>query len=115
MSASASASASVAGGATGIGGGDAARPVLEEQEGSGQGGGSSGFRSGLMMEGDSSAFGPLGQIEENAAGGGVEDMEIEHDAGAAFSQQHVRCNRMGGYCGVVVFCRVVIVWVKQLL
>lgn len=44
---------------------------VDDEDNRGVGGGSSGFRSGLMMEGDSSAFGPLGQIEEDG-GGGVE-------------------------------------------
>lgn len=84
-----SASASATGGAVGSTGGDSARPIVEEQEAGGQGAGSSGFRSGLMIEGDSNAFGPLGQIEENG-GGGVEDMELEHDGSAASRPQQVR-------------------------
>lgn len=92
MSRSAMSASAAGGAAAGTSGGDPARSATEEQEGGGHGAGSSGFRSGLMMtmEGDSSAFGPLGQIEENG-GGTVEDMELEHEGGAASSrQQQVR-------------------------
>lgn len=44
-----------------------------DEENRGVGGGNSGFRSGLMMEGDSSVFGPLGQIEEDGGGGATAD------------------------------------------
>lgn len=78
---------------------------------SGVGGGSSGFRSGLMVEGDSSAFGgTLGQIEENG-GGGAEDMELENavagsaDGGVLRQQQQVGrgvCMPAVGLCGLAV-------------
>lgn len=65
--------------------------------GGGQSGASaSGFRSGLMAEGDSSAFGPLVQIEENV-GGSMDDMEVENNTnsgggggGGGAQQQQVR-------------------------
>lgn len=55
----------------------------ENSSDQGSGGGSSSFRSGLLMEGDS-AFGPLRQIEEN--GGDGVGMECERAA----DQQQVR-------------------------
>ena len=57
---------------------------------------SSCFRSGLIVEGDS-AFGPLGQIEENGGGGGAAAEVAERGRGTQRKQQVSACSWWG--CG----------------